>query len=153
MFRVLVALALLGSGVGSGVMLATVIGIAPMFLVLPYERYVRSVQYLWPRYDPFMPMINGLTFVLDLLLVVVVRQPGGRALFGAAAVLLAAVMVISVVKNVPINRYVKSLDPDAQPADWPDHDPRARWQSWNLTRTVLALTALAANVTAASTLL
>lgn len=153
MIRVLVPLALLGNGVGAGVMLATVLGVVPMFLALPYERYVWSVQFLWPRYDPFMPALNGLTFVLDLVLIAAAPHRAAQALFGAAAVLLAAVMVISIVKNVPINRYVKSLDPGAKPEDWPSRDPRVRWRDWNLARTVLAIVALGANLVAASTLL
>lgn len=153
MIRLLVPLALLGNGVGAGVMLSTVMGVVPMFLALPYERYVWSVQFLWPRYDPFMPAVNGATFVLDVALVGMAPDPAGRVLFGVAAALLVAVMVISVAKNVPINKYVKSLDPDTPPADWQRRDPRVRWRNWNLARTLLAVAALFANVAAASALL
>jgi uncharacterized membrane protein len=151
--RVLAPVALLASGLAAGVMVSTVIGITPLTRTLSYDRYVQTIQYLWPRYDPFMPALNGLTFVLDLVLVGVAGQTGARTLFGASAALLALVMAISVVRNVPINRYVMSLDPGSPPADWPATDPRVRWQNWNLLRTALVLSALVANVAAVGALL
>ncbi len=151
--RALIPLVLLASGIGAGVMLATVIGIVPMFLAQPYDGYVRSVQFLWPRYDPFMPIINGFALTLDVVLAVLARTTAARGAFTAAALAMAAVMTISVVKNVPINRYVKSLDPDRLPADWAARDPRVRWRNWNLLRTACALAGLVANVMAAAALI
>jgi uncharacterized membrane protein len=150
MTRYLVPLVLFGNGIVAGVMLSTAVGVVPMTLVLPYPQYVQTIRFLWPRYDPFMPIANTVTFVLDIVLVLVTPA---RALFAAAAVLLAAVMIISVTKNVPINRYVTSLDPDSCPADWDQQDPRVRWRNWNLLRTLLALLALTTNLAAAATLL
>lgn len=150
MTRVLVLLALLGSGLGSGVMFSTVIGVAPMTLVLPYERYVETIRFLWPRYDPFMPITHVVTFACDVALLFL--APDGRVFFGIAAGLLAIVMIISVVKNVPINRYVTSLDPHDPPPDWADRDPRVKWRNWNLIRTGLALLALGANLCAVAVL-
>ena len=65
----LLPLVLLGNGVAAGVMLSTVIGVVPMFLTMNYGPYVRSVQFLWPRYDPFMPILNGVTraVVFDII--------------------------------------------------------------------------------------
>ncbi|GAA0526034.1 DUF1772 domain-containing protein [Paractinoplanes ferrugineus] len=148
----LLALALAGNGIAAGVMLSTVIGIVPLVLVLPYERYVNTIQFMWPRYDPFMPITHAVTVVLDIVLFVVVDVPAARLLFGAAAVVLTVVMVISLVKNVPMNRYVMSLDPNRQPADWSRTDPRPSWRNWNLLRTTLAVVALAGNAAAAAAL-
>ncbi|MGC5020995.1 anthrone oxygenase family protein [Micromonospora sp. DT47] len=153
MDRLLIPIALLANGIAVGVMVSTVIGLAPMSLAVPYERYVATIQYLWKRYDPFMPIMNTLACVLDLVLLARVDDPPARALFGAAGVLLVVVMAISVVKNVPINRYVMSLDPQAQPADWARMDPRTRWRNWNLVRTALAVLAFATNLAAVSVLL
>ncbi|GAA1858996.1 DUF1772 domain-containing protein [Asanoa iriomotensis] len=149
----LVPLMLLANGIASGVMVSTVIGLAPMSLAVPYETYVRTIQFLWKRYDPLMPILNALACVLALLLAFTATETVARLLFGAGGVLLLVVMAISVVKNVPINRYVMSLDPGARPADWTAVDPRVRWRNWNLVRTSLALVALGANLTGAGTLL
>jgi hypothetical protein len=150
MIRVLVPLVLFSNGIAAGVMLSTVIGIVPMTMALPYAQYVQTIRFLWPRYDPLMPTLNVTTFVVDSLLAFV--APTGH-LFGLAAVLLATVMVVSVTKNVPINKYVTSLDTDTCPADWAERDPRMRWRNWNLVRTLLVLVALTINVVAAATLL
>jgi uncharacterized membrane protein len=147
--RLLLGVAVLASGLGTGVMLSTAIGMVPMTLALPYDRYVEMIQFMWPRYDPLMPLMNGLAFVLDVVLAVVTGDGAARPFLIAGAVLLATVMVISVVKNVPINKYVNALDPGRQPADWATADPRLRWRSWNLIRTSFAVGALAANVLAA----
>lgn len=143
----LATFALLANGIAAGIMVSTVIGIVPMMLTLPYERYVRTVQFLWPRYDPVMPMMNGLTVLLDAVLVIVTDGPA-RAAFGCSFLLLVTVMAISITKNVPINRYVKALDPDRRPGGWERDDPRRRWRNWNTTRTCLAVAAFAVNVTA-----
>lgn len=144
------SLALIGNAVTAGIMLSTVIGIVPMMLAVPYGRYVEMIQFLWPRYDPFMPIVHALTCVLNVVLAVVAPSAAQRTLFGAAAVTLAVVMAISVIKNVPVNRYVMSLDPQHRPEDWAQRDPRRRWRNWNLARTSLALAALAANAVGAA---
>src|SRR5258708_15741449 len=153
MIRLLAPMAGLANGIAAGVMFSTVIGIVPLTLVLPYDRYVQAIRFLWPRYDPFMPVINGAAFLLDAAVTVLAAKEPDRALFGLAAALLAAVMGISLIKNVPINKYVTSLDPARQPSDWSERDPRLRWRNWNLARTSLALLALTANVAGIGVLL
>lgn len=147
--RLLIGVAILASGLGTGVMLSTVVGMVPMTLALPYDRYVEMIRFMWPRYDPMMPIMNGLAFVIDAVLAFVVGDSVRRPFLIAGAVLLVAVMVISVFRNVPINRYVTALDPARRPADWATADPRERWRSWNLVRTVFAIGALVATVLAA----
>ncbi|MDG4820755.1 DUF1772 domain-containing protein [Asanoa sp. WMMD1127] len=152
MTEIAALVALVGNGLTFGVMLATAMGIVPFTLVLPYRQYVQTIQFLWPRYDPFMPIAHTVTVLAGGWAAVVAGGALPRALFGTAAVVLVLVMVISVVKNVPINRYVMSLDPGAAPADWSRADPRARWRAWNLLRTSLAGLALVLNAAAAASL-
>jgi uncharacterized membrane protein len=140
------------NGVAAGIMLSTVIGIVPMMLAMPYDRYVRTVQFLWPRYDPLMPILNGSALVLVVVSAAVVGSVPSRPPLVAAAVLLAVVMTISVTRNVPVNRFVAGLDPGHEPDGWPRLDPRLRWRTWNLIRTVLALLAFAMNITATALL-
>ncbi|MGJ6967146.1 anthrone oxygenase family protein [Streptosporangium sp. G11] len=151
--QILLPLVLLGNGLAAGIMLSTVIGVVPWMLAQPYDRYVGAIRFMWPRYDPFMPIVNALTCVLDIVLIFVAPTAASRALFGTAAGLLLVVMAISVVKNVPINRYVTSLDPEDRPADWEERDPRVRWRNWNLIRTVLALVAFGVNAWATTALI
>ncbi|MDQ7803508.1 DUF1772 domain-containing protein [Amycolatopsis sp. A133] len=145
------ALALLGNGVAVGVMAATAIGFVPLFVASPYEQYVRMVRFLWPRFDPMMPITHVATLLLDVLLALLARD-AVRWCASAAALLLAVVLVISVTRNVPINRYVMALDPAEEPPDWARDDPRNRWRAWNNARTVLAALALVANGAAVAAL-
>jgi uncharacterized membrane protein len=134
------------NGVAAGIMFSTVVGIVPMFVALPYQGYVRSVQFLWRRYDPMMPILNMSALVL-VVVSAVLGGPTARPAFISAAVLLATVVIISVTKNVPVNKYVFALDADHQPDDWAQADPRARWRRWNNIRTSLALAAFVVDVT------
>ena len=145
----LLPFALVGNGLVAGDMFCTALGLAPLMQSLPYGGYVRMVQFLWPRYDPVMPVLNLSTCLLDVLLAVFTATTPARSLFGCAAALIGAVVVLSVRKAVPINKYVAGLDPDAEPGDWAVRDPRTRWRDIHLTRTALAVAALAVNAVAA----
>ncbi len=146
--HLLVIAAIAANGVSAGIMLSTVIGIVPMMLVLPYGRYVQTVQFLRPRFDPVMPITNGSALLLDVALAATSHGAAGRAAFSLAAALLCSVMAVSVIKNVPINRFIMSLDSRRQPDGWTLLDPRLRWRRWNLIRTALALAAFATNIVA-----
>jgi len=157
MIAVVVSVALFASGIATGIMLGNAIGPGALALELPYGRYVDLIKYMWPRYDPLVPILNVVAFVLDIAGAVMIHSERGRngapGLFALAAVLLGALMIISVTKNVPINKYVTALDPDDPPADWAARDPRAAWQRWNHVRVVLALAASAAGLAGAAVLL
>lgn len=143
--HILIPVLLLANGLAAGDMFCVAVGVAPLMLALPYGRYVELVQFLRPRYDPTMPILNGLTAVVDVVLAITTSSAAARVLFAAGAVLSVGVIVLSVAKAVPINRYVMSLDPDDRPTDWAQRDPRTQWRNWNLVRTVLMLVALVLN--------
>jgi uncharacterized membrane protein len=143
--------ALLG-GVAAGIMLSTVVGIVPMMVSQPYESYVRTVRFLWPRYDPMMPILNGGALVLAAVSTVTVGDAPARPALALAVLLLIGVVSISILKNVPVNRFVSGLDPAHPPADWSRVDPRSRWRLWNLVRTALAVLAFTSSVTATALL-
>ncbi|WP_433254626.1 anthrone oxygenase family protein [Streptosporangium sp. CA-135522] len=153
MITILMLVTLIGNGLAAGVLLSTVLGGVPLLLSLPPARYVHAHGFLAQRYDPFMPVTLAATAVLDVVLAW--RTPGltGQVLYAAAAVTVGTVMVISVTKNVPINKWLISLDPDELPLDWERRDPRYRWRTWNLVRTVLAVTGLLINFAASASAL
>jgi uncharacterized membrane protein len=140
------AMATVVNGIAAGIMVATVIGIVPMMRALPYTGYVQMVQFMRPRYDPIMPISNGGALLVDVVLVASGQR--GTGLHLAAALLLALVITISVSKNVPVNKYLMSLNPQQPPDDWADADPRKRWQRWNNIRTSLAVLAFLCNAAA-----
>ena len=138
--ELLAVVALVGSGVIAGVLFAVALSVLPALFAMPVERYVYTHQLIGRHWDPTMPIIVLSTTAVDTVLAVL----GGSALYAAGAVLLLGVSVVSHFCNVPINRVVKSLDPERIPARW--RDPRPLWRRWHVLRTVLAV--LASTVTA-----
>ena len=139
---------LLGSGITAGVLVCVAISLVPTFLALPADRYLEVHRLAGRGFDPAMPLIVlGTTAVTAVL----AFEGSGRAvhwLRGTAVVLLLGVSAVSHLCNVPINRQIKRIDPDAVPADWPD--PRQIWRRWNLLRTAFAVLALLVNSLAIS---
>ncbi|MBO2445562.1 DUF1772 domain-containing protein [Actinomadura barringtoniae] len=153
MIRFLVALALLGTGLSAGGLSIASLGGAPLLLALPVDRYVPVHKFLVTRFDPFMPICLLTGLVTDLLLTFFGDAGDARGLFAGAAAACFAVMVVSLTKNVPINKWVEKLNPDELPADWDSVDPRERWRNWNVVRTGFAVLALVLNVIAVAILI
>ncbi|MEU8801138.1 DUF1772 domain-containing protein [Spirillospora sp. NPDC048819] len=151
MSEILMLVALMGNAIAVGVFSATVLGGVPLLLALPGEQYVHAHGFLATRYDPFMPITILLTVLADLALVAAGPGTALRLLGGAAGLVMASVITVSITKNVPINHWVAAQDPASLPADWPER--RSRWQRWNAVRSALALSALAVNLTAAVVLI
>lgn len=148
----LIATALAVCGTVNGLMLHGAISSVPRLGPLSPEAYVRAKQFSGPRLDPLMPILVCLSAVLDFAGAVLAPTTAVRvpALFACAAAL--AVIVISQLVNVPINRWVAAMDPDRLPADFAARDPRPRWRRAHLLRTVLTGAAVLANLIAITAL-
>jgi uncharacterized membrane protein len=137
--RTFAVLALMGTGVAAGVLVAVELSIVPAFLALTPERYVETHKLVGRYFDRVMPLLVLATVGVDISLAVWAR--GGAALaFGAAAVLLICVGAVSQFGNVPINRRVKALAAGPVPVGWTD--PRRSWGRLHLVRTMFAVSAL-----------
>ncbi|GAA4561731.1 DUF1772 domain-containing protein [Micromonospora coerulea] len=144
--------ALVASGITAGVLFAVAVSVLPTLFALPAGTYIRVHRLLGKGYHPVMPIVVNVGMVADFLLVPVALDAdhGSWLLFLVAGLLLAASQFVSHLGNVPINRQVKRVDPDAVPADW--WDPRPKWQALHRTRTSLAVGALVLNAIAVVTL-
>lgn len=151
MLTVLAPLLLLLNGLAAGVMLGTQLGGFPYMAALPVDRYVHAHAFLGQRYDPAMPICLLGTVALDVVLAVAAPDATAQVLFGLAALLTAITPVIAIVKNAPVNRWMRTLDPDNLPADFVD--PRPEWGAWNSRRSWITIAALAVNCTALGFLL
>ncbi|WP_116198858.1 DUF1772 domain-containing protein [Amycolatopsis circi] len=149
----LIPLVVLANGLAAGVLAGTQLGGWPLLRSLPANEYVRAHAFFATRYDPFMPICLVLTVLGDLVLGVFAAEGVAGALFLTAAVLAVATVGISLVKNVPVNKWVRGLDPAHLPGDFAERDPRRNWGGWNRARTVLCTLALAANCVALGLLL
>ncbi|GLY75503.1 DUF1772 domain-containing protein [Actinoallomurus iriomotensis] len=143
MFRVLTIVALIGSGTTTGVLFGVAVSVVPALLVMAPDNFVYTHQLLGRNWDPVMPAIVLGSTAADVVLAVLADGTGQSTLYGAAAVLLFGVSVVSHLCNVPINRQIKAWRSGALPDDW--QDPRPRWRNWHLLRTALAILALTVN--------
>ncbi|MGP3922405.1 MULTISPECIES: anthrone oxygenase family protein [unclassified Streptomyces] len=150
--QVLMPVALLAGGLAAGGLAISVLA-APLFTTLPTGMYVPVHKGLVTRFDPFMPISLLSCLLSDAALVVAAEDAAVRLLTALAALLLASAMTVSLTKNVPINRWLATLDPQRLPADFDRLDPRERWIRWNRVRGGLAVAALLANVGAAAVLI
>ena len=141
-------LVLLGNGLSAGVLVWGLLGGWPLMRCLPDDRYVHLHAFLSSRYDPFMPLCLLVTILGDVVLAVRLPGPASVTLVALAALLTAAAVIVSLVKNVPVNKWVQSLDPDDLPADFAARDPRAGWGRWNRHRSLLVVLAFLANCVA-----
>lgn len=153
MLSVVVPLVLLANGLSAGVLTGTQLGGWPLLAELPTDRYVHAHAFFATRYDPFMPICLVLTVLGDVFLAVAGGQPLARTLFVVAALAALATVTISLTKNVPVNKWVQTLDPEDLPDDFASKDPRRHWGAWNRRRTLLTVFALLLNCTALAVLL
>ncbi|MFE0155606.1 DUF1772 domain-containing protein [Nonomuraea sp. NPDC059007] len=133
---------LVGSGAVAGVLFAVALSTVPALMAMPPGRYIYAHKLLGRNWDPTMPVIVLASTAADLGLLGA-APPNTRVLFGAAAACLVGVSVVSHLCNVPINRQMRLLDPEAIPEDWVD--PRPVWRRWHLLRTAMAMAALVLN--------
>jgi len=147
-FAILIPLVLLANGLAAGVLVGTALGGWPLLADLPPERYVHAHAFFATRYDPFMPSCLLLTTTGDATLGWLADGAVAKVAYLAAAALSLATIAISLLKNVPVNKWIRTLDPDRLPADFAERDPRPRWGAWNRARTALSTVAFLANCAA-----
>lgn len=141
--RVLSITVIVGNGTVAGVLFAVAVSVMPALLAMPSDRYVQMQRLLGRNWDPTMPVIVLSSILADVALAILAPTDLTRIPSITAAILLVGVALVSHLCNVPINRRLGALNPEAIPSDW--DDPRLAWRNWNIVRTVLALTALALN--------
>ncbi|MCX4738521.1 MULTISPECIES: anthrone oxygenase family protein [Streptomyces] len=150
--QILLPVALFAGGLAAGGLAISVLA-APLFTTLPTGMYVPVHKGLVTRFDPFMPVSLLSCLLCDLALAALGDRTAVRLLAALAALLLAAAMTVSLTRNVPINRWLSTLDPQDLPVDFDRLDPRERWIRWNRVRGSLAVAALLTNVAAAAVLI
>ncbi|MEV6599725.1 DUF1772 domain-containing protein [Actinoplanes sp. NPDC051346] len=145
---VLLPLVLLANGLAAGVLLGTQLGGFPLMAALPLDRYVHAHAFFSTRYDPFMPICLMTTALGGVVLAVAAPTPGAWAPHLVGAALAGGTVYISLTKNVPINRWVRELDPDHLPSGFDYAGRRRVWGRWNSLRSWLTVAALVVNCAA-----
>ncbi|MFD6097315.1 anthrone oxygenase family protein [Nocardiopsis flavescens] len=138
--------AVIGSGLVAGVFFAVSASVLPAVGALRTPDYIRLHRRLGEGYHPVMPLVVTAAAAANLAMVVLAPDTLARVLFGTALAGLVGVQLISQFGNVPLNRRVNAVDPDALPPDWAD--PREPWRAWHTRRTLCAFAALLADAAA-----
>lgn len=144
---------LLLNGLAAGVLLGTLLGGFPYLASLPADRYVHAHAFFGTRYDPAMPVCLVGTVLGDAALALWSENSLARGLFGLATVLALATVTISVIKNAPVNRRMRTLDPENLPTGFATGDIRTDWGAWNRRRSLFTIVALFLNCSALAVLL
>ncbi|MEU6731372.1 DUF1772 domain-containing protein [Nonomuraea wenchangensis] len=153
MLEILVPVVLLVNGLAAGVLMGTQLGGWPLLQSLPPGRYVHAHAFFSTRFDPFMPICLIGTLAGDAALALLAGPPAATVLFAVAGALALGTVTVSLVKNVPVNRWIRGLDPDHLPEDFAERDPRRHWGGWNRARSAMSVAALAVNCVAVGLLL
>ncbi|GAA1262224.1 DUF1772 domain-containing protein [Kitasatospora nipponensis] len=153
MIALLAPLTVLLNGLAAGVLLGTQLGGWPLLAALPPDRYVHAHAFFATRYDPAMPICLLGTLVGDGVLAATAPHAAARWLCLVAALLSAVTITISVTKNVPVNKWIQTIDPENLPENFSELDPRESWGPWNRRRSLLSIFAFVANCAALATLL
>ncbi|HEY3263249.1 MAG TPA: DUF1772 domain-containing protein [Pseudonocardiaceae bacterium] len=137
----------------AGVMWGTWLSLGRTMTRYDAATFLADGQHMIANLATIMAVLMISTAVLGAVVVVVlfVRRSTAAAWLGLASlVLVAAVIAVTLVVNVPIDNLIKTWTPTTLPADWPDI--RARWAAFHTLRTFLSLAGLAAAVGAALTI-
>lgn len=143
--EVLTPVAAVGSGVVAGLFLAFSVAVMPALGRLPAAHGAATMQSVNATIrNPVFGLVFGGTTATCLVLAVaapIAGQPGAiwRAV-GALLYLLGALLV-TIVRNVPLNEELAAVDPAAPAAVGVWDRYRSRWTAWNHLRTLTAVAA------------
>jgi uncharacterized membrane protein len=153
MIELLLPAAALANGLCAGVLVASVLGVVPYYRTLPADGYIRAHAFSVGRYDPFQPVCLLITLVADAAAAIWADDGAARLLCAAAAVLVLAVLAVTLARNLPMNRSIQRVVPDAPPEGFVAGAFLRSWARWNAVRTAFAALALLANAAAIGVLL
>jgi len=141
MITVFLLLSILVTGVNAGVFVAVQIAQVPVQRTLGARDFVLVKKSFELRYGPRMRVL----VVASLLAPIPIYVTGGSvttlSLVAIGHALALAVLVVTAIYNLPVNRVAITWDPEQPPTDWEAR--RARWHLGNAIRTPIALVAFA----------
>ncbi len=125
---------LLAAAVLVGNELGTWAVVHPALHRLPLDQEVPAEQQVTKRYGYFMPALMLLTIVSGFVAAGVTNGETSTLLF-AASTMFTAMLVITLVGNVPLNLKTLRFPAEGDPSEW--HSIRRRWDRLHLLRVAL----------------
>jgi uncharacterized membrane protein len=141
-------LALVGSGVVAGGIVAVAMAVVPAEGTLPPREYARWHTPFARHMDRYIPFVAVATVLIGIGLAFLYTGGRERVLVVAGALLIVLIAVISETGNVPLNREIAAWGPETQVAE--TERVRDRWRRLHLYRTAAALLSLSAFAAAAT---
>ena len=108
MVGIVMPVVILASGLAAGVMMWTQLGGWPLMSSLPPGEYVYTHAFFSTRFDPFMPACMLLATAGDVVLAAAERTALTAAACALAGLLSIVCIGISLTKNVPVNRWMRT---------------------------------------------
>ena len=136
-----IVLSLFSSALLTGNELAIALFIHPVLYSVPEDAHVRVVQPLAGRLGRYMPSWYAISLLLAILQLLAARSaPLPWLLCGAAVILLALTIVLTIFLPVPINNRIARWNVDRLPSDW--LNMRRRWDFYHRVRVFLLFVVL-----------
>ena len=139
--NLLLAALLVGNEVGTWAV------VHPALNALPFQASLRPEQAIVRRYGSFMPALMLLTIGSGIVVVSLRPDAPSFVLALAGVFCLAAMLAVTLARNVPINRKILAATLDTPPPTW--WSLRRRWDRLHTVRVTLDLAALALFILAA----
>lgn len=133
--NLLLAAVLVGNEVGTWAV------VHPALNTLPFEAALRPEQAIVRRYGRFMPVLVPLTLASGVLVLSLGLSGISYRLTLAGVLCLAAMLAVTLVGNMPINRRLLSASLDTPPSAW--WSLRRSWDRLHSVRVVFDIAALA----------
>ncbi len=127
---------ILAAGVLVGNELGTWAVVHPALHRLPFDQERPAEQQITRRYGYFMPFVMLATVASGFLGAALTSGQASKLLFAAGA-LFTAMLLITLIGNVPLNVKTLQFAAEGDPAEW--HAIRRRWDRLHLVRVTLDL--------------
>ena len=109
-------------------------GTHPALRTLPTDAHIRAEQAITRRFGALMPSVMTATIVscIPVLSLIRDRRAASFRLTLGGMLCYLAMLGVTFVGNMPINRRVLAATAEAPPADW--YALRRRWDRWHMLR-------------------
>jgi hypothetical protein len=143
--EIMLILSIIAAGLFAGLMLTLVVILHRMWLTMPAETYIRSMQTFLPaaKGNPFITTITLLPIIAPIAALVDGRANAGTGAFGLTLIgliLAFCPLLITLRLNFPIYQTMMNWQTASPPANLPQ--TRTRFQALNLARLLLAVGAM-----------
>jgi uncharacterized membrane protein len=136
--KLIMALALLTTGLLAGVFYYGTFTLIPAFYEVPIDVHLKFRVVMMNHNAVYVQLLTAIAIITPALLAIVSKHSRLIRIFAIAAAIAALISIITTrFGNVPINRMMRVWEASAAPANW--RQVLEQWNFYNYIRTVFAL--------------